>query len=78
MSPEFFGHHGAIIGIDDNKYEVLFDEPSFGKGDLGGLCDNLWGGKFEFRQLLNLTTWPSQFVERIKKPTFSEKNGWID
>lgn len=38
VSPQFFGHYGAIVGIDDNKYEVFFDEPSFGKGDLGGLC----------------------------------------
>ena len=49
ISPQFFGHYGAIVGIDDNKYEVFFDEPSFGKGDLGGLCDNLWGAKFEYR-----------------------------
>ena len=34
------------MGIDDSKYEVLFDEPSFGKNDLSGLCDNLWGYKF--------------------------------
>lgn len=54
VSPQFFGHYGAVVGIDDNKYEVLFDEPSFGKSDLGGLCDNLWGSKFEFKQLLNL------------------------
>ena len=64
VNPEFFGHYGAIIGIDDNKYEVYFDEASFGKNDLGGLCDNLWGGKFEFRELLNLTTWPELFTER--------------
>lgn len=49
VSLKFFGHYGAIIGIDDNKYEVLFDEPSFGKNDLGGLCDNLWGYKFQFK-----------------------------
>lgn len=54
ISPQFFGHYGAVVGIDDNKYEVFFDEPSFGKSDLGGLCDNLWGGKFDFRELLNL------------------------
>ena len=38
ITPRFFGHYGAIVGIDDNKYEVFFDEPSFGKSDLGGLC----------------------------------------
>ena len=38
ITPQFFGHYGAVVGIDDNKYEVFFDEPSFGKGDLGGLC----------------------------------------
>jgi hypothetical protein len=46
ITPQFFGHYGAIVGIDDSKYEVLFDEPSFGKNDLSGLCDNLWGYKF--------------------------------
>ena len=33
VSPQFFGHYGAIVGIDDNKYEVFFDEPSFAFGD---------------------------------------------
>ena len=76
ITPQFFGHYGAIVGIDDNKYEVFFDEPSFGKGDLGGLCENLWGAKFEFRELLNLTLWPSLFTERIKGGTQQEKLGW--
>jgi hypothetical protein len=44
----------VIIGVDDEIYEVLFEKPSFGKVDLGGLCDNLWGSKFSFKQLLNL------------------------
>ena len=77
MNPDFFGHYGAVVGIDDNKYEVFFDEPSFGKNDLNGLCDNLWGGKFDFRDLLNLTTWPELFAERIKG-TQAERLGWND
>jgi hypothetical protein len=78
VSPQFFGHYGAIVGIDDNKYEVFFDEPSFGKGDLGGLCDNLWGAKFDFRELLNLSTWPSLFSERVKGSNQQERLGWND
>ena len=69
LSPQFFGHYGAIVGIDDNKFEVFFDEPSFGKGDLGGLCENLWGAKFEYRELLNLSIWPDLFTERMTNCT---------
>jgi len=25
LRPEFFGHYGIIVGIDDNKYEVFFE-----------------------------------------------------
>ena len=78
VSPQFFGHYGAIVGIDDNKYEVFFDEPSFGKGDLGGLCNNLWGAKFDFRELLNLYTWPALFSERVKGSSQHERLGWND
>ena len=49
LHPEHFGHFGVVIGVDNDRYEVIFDKPSFGKTDLGGLCDNLWGGKFRFK-----------------------------
>ena len=39
LKPEFFGEYGVIIGIDGDKYEVLFKRPSFGKGNLNGICD---------------------------------------
>lgn len=38
LQPEFFGEFGVIIGFDYNKYEVMFNQPSFGKSDLNGLC----------------------------------------
>lgn len=38
LTPEFFGHSGVIVGINNRKYQVLFEQPSFGKNDLGGLC----------------------------------------
>lgn len=47
-----------VVGVDDDRYEVIFDKPSFGKTDLGGLCSNLWGAKFRFKELLNIETWP--------------------
>ena len=76
VTPQFFGHYGAIVGIDDTKYEVFFDEASFGKGPLGGLCENLWGAKFEFRELLNMATWPELFSERRRGVTQEERLGW--
>ena len=39
LKPEFFGEYGVIVGIDGDKYEVLFKRPSFGKGNLNGICD---------------------------------------
>lgn len=39
VKPEFFGEYGVIIGVDGDKYEVLFKKPSFGKGNLNGICD---------------------------------------
>ena len=53
-----------MIGVDDDKYEVIFEKPAFGKVDLGGLCTNLWGGKFRFKELLNIDCWPLYFRER--------------
>ena len=64
LHPEFFGHFGVVIGIDNDRYEVMFEKPSFGKTDLGGLCSNLWGGKFRFKEILNLDFWPKYFRER--------------
>lgn len=52
----YFGERAIIVGISDYDYEVLFERPSFGKTDLGGLVDFLWGGKFDFRELFNLDT----------------------
>lgn len=64
LHPEYFGHFGVITGVDNDRYEVIFDKPSFGKTDLGGLCSNLWGGKFRFKELLNIELWPEFFRER--------------
>lgn len=38
LQPEFFGEFGVVIGFDKNKFEVMFNQPSFGKTDLNGLC----------------------------------------
>lgn len=64
LHPEYFGHYGVIVGVDDARYEVIFEKSSFGKNDLSGLCSNLWGAKFRFKDLLNLETWPEMFKER--------------
>ena len=39
------------------KYNIGY-QTSFGKNDLGGLCSNLWGAKFRYKELLNIETWP--------------------
>jgi hypothetical protein len=49
LSPDFFGEYGIVIGCDGNKFEILFEKPSFGKINLNGLCQDLWAGKFHER-----------------------------
>jgi hypothetical protein len=44
---------------------VLFERPSFGKNDLGGKVDYLWGGKFEYCELYNMDTWPDLIEPRF-------------
>ncbi len=44
----------------------MFYRPSFGKNDLGGICSELWAGKFEERDLFNLTTWSECMAPRKK------------
>lgn len=78
LHPEHFGHFGVVIGIDNDRYEVIFEKPSCGKTDLGGLCTNLWGGKFRFKQLLNIELWPKYFRERGETKSKLENSGWID
>ena len=46
LKPELFGDYGVVIGVDNDKYEVLFQKPSFGKSNLNGLTSDLWAGKF--------------------------------
>lgn len=38
LKPEFFGDFGIVVGVDDDKYEVLFQKSKFGKTNLNGLC----------------------------------------
>ena len=64
LHPDHFGYFGIIVGVDDDRYEVIFSKPSFGKNDLNGLCTNLWGGKFRYKDLMNLDTWLICFRER--------------
>lgn len=42
----------------------MFKRPSFGKSDLGGICGNLWAGKFYERDLYNFYTWPENMCKR--------------
>jgi hypothetical protein len=63
----YFGQRAVIVGIDNNQYDVLFERPSFGKNDLGGKVDYLWGGKFEFCELFNMDTWPDLIEPRYVK-----------
>lgn len=44
----------------------MFNQPSFGKSDLNGLCSELWAGKFYERDLFNFATWPDMFRNRVK------------
>jgi hypothetical protein len=63
----YFGERAVVVGIDNNQYEVLFERPSFGKNDLGGKVDYLWGGKFDFCELFNLDMWPDLIEPRYEK-----------
>lgn len=81
LKPEFFGEYGVVVGVDGDKYEVLFKKPSFGKGNMNGICDELWGGKFSERQLFNFHTWPSKFESRPPgnvKVKMLENTGWVN
>jgi len=42
------------------------------------LCDNLWGAKLDFRELLNIYSWPPLFSERVKGSSQQERLGWND
>jgi hypothetical protein len=66
LNEAFFGERAVIIGISDFDYEVLFERASFGKNDLGGLVDFLWGGKFDFRELFNISTCGELILPRFK------------
>ncbi len=79
LKKDFFGEYGIIVGIDDEKYEVLFENPSFGKSSLKGLCDNLWGGKFNFRDLFNVSAgWWKYIDKRRKAGKITQDIGWIE
>lgn len=76
LHPEFFGELGVIIGFDYNKFEVMFNKPSFGKTDLNGICTDLWAGKFYERDLFNFQTWPEEMKPRYKTKNSAENVGW--
>ena len=38
----------------------------------------MWGGKFRFKELLNIEFWPKYFREREESKMFLENSGWID
>lgn len=46
LKPDLFGEFGVIVGVDDDKYEVLFQKSSFGMSNLSGLSREISGGKF--------------------------------
>lgn len=79
MHPAFFGERALIVGVDHNQYEVIFERPSFGKSDLGGKVDCLWGGKFSFHDLFNMSVWPAliepRFVNDVPT-TINVKEQW--
>ena len=52
-----FGAIGIIVSINDNLFEVIFDEPFIGGCNLGGRCSYLRGGVVEFTDVFNLDRW---------------------
>lgn len=61
LHPRQFGQTAVVIGIDteynDLLFQVLFENPSFGKDNLGGLVDYLWGGEYYYSELFNIDWW---------------------
>lgn len=55
-------------------FQVLFERPSFGKDDLGGLVDFLWGGCYNYEELFNIDTWPIDIEPRGNSE--KDKIGW--
>lgn len=47
VSDRQFGKRGVVVGIDDDTFEVVFEEKDFGHSDLGGKCEKLRGGRFK-------------------------------
>lgn len=55
---------------------MLFERPSFGKNDLGGIVDFLWGGKFDFQELFDINTCSGLILPRFKSDPKNVKRFW--
>lgn len=63
-----FGLSGTIVGILENKFEVLFDRPFIGGSNLGGKCSSMRGGLLQLKDFFNITrNWNRFLIERNEK-----------
>ncbi len=64
-----------MIGIYQDKIEILFDEPSIGGTNLHGRCSNFRGGFVLFFDIFNLSSW-SKLLVNPKDNLNYQKNAW--
>ncbi|KAL4436223.1 hypothetical protein ABPG74_018207 [Tetrahymena malaccensis] len=74
-----FGLQGTIVGIMDDKIEVLFIKPFIGGVNLGGRCPPQRGLIVSFDEIYNLQGWNNflQNRDNSKENTLGW-NGWVD
>lgn len=74
-----FSLQGAVVGIIDDKFEVVFVKSFIGGTSLGGRCPPQRGLTVEFDEIYNLQGW-FQFLEKRDKSKEMEIgwNGWVD
>lgn len=52
-----FGLSGTVVGVEDEKFEIVFDKPFIGGGNLGGRCSYGRGAVMNFSDIYNLEGW---------------------
>ncbi|EAS07144.2 XRN 5'-3' exonuclease amine-terminal protein (macronuclear) [Tetrahymena thermophila SB210] len=74
-----FGLQGTIVGIMDDKFEVVFIKPFIGGVNLGGRCPPQRGLVVQFDEIYNLQGWNNflQNRDNSKENTLGW-NGWVD
>ncbi|EGR32559.1 hypothetical protein IMG5_077960 [Ichthyophthirius multifiliis] len=69
-----FGLNGIVVGIIDDKFEVVFEKPFVGGNNLGGRCPPQRGLLVEFDEIYNLQGWGK--LTRKKDEGNDQSKGW--